>query len=543
MLNNLSIRHRLVLVVVLSIVFLSLLAGVNLYTQRQASTALQGVRDHTVVPLLAVQRIDDRVREARFRIAGVLLGQLPTVGSRNHLKEVRAEVPVAWLDFKAGFQSDAAPAETRELVSKIEAGVFMLPAFFDRVDTAYQADDKKALTTLLEDEWPIVYTKLTKPLGQLIPQLAEGMEKDFAVSKARGERANMLALGAFVASVVGLLVIVLPLLSSLGRAITELRQVLAGVASGDLTVKPDVARSDELGDMARSVAATVDGLQGILVGVKRATDSMVNTSVRLTGELHSVSERGRVRTELMERAAQSIDRMMGSAREIAGGSNQVASASAEARGIAANGNARMECNIAATQRVEAAVGESTAIISELSDATDRINQMTGVIREIADQTNLLALNAAIEAARAGEQGRGFAVVADEVRKLAERTSASTGDIADTVNAIRAKTDSAVAAMARVSDEVKDGARFANETRDTLDSIVNSAERVTFLSQQIATATHEQMNASESTAQDMHQAGVVSAENSSSIRRVGEITGEVDRIAHEMQSLIGRFRLG
>jgi methyl-accepting chemotaxis protein len=340
-----------------------------------------------------------------------------------------------------------------------------------------------------------------------------------------------------------LLIIVLPLLSSLSRAISELRTVLAGVASGDLTRKPDLARKDELGDMARSVAATVDGLQGILASVKRAADNMVDSSVRLSSELKTVMERSQVRATLMNHASQSIDRMTESARVIADGSGQVASASQAARGIAVDGDARMERNIAATKRVESAVGQSTAIISELAAATDRINEMTGVIREIADQTNLLALNAAIEAARAGEQGRGFAVVADEVRKLAERTSASTGDIANTVSAIRAKTDSAVSAMAKVSEEVKEGTRFAHETRETLEGIVSSSERVTSLSQQIAMATREQMDSSQSTADDMSQAGLVSAENSASIRRVGEITGEVDRIAHEMQTLIGRFRLG
>jgi methyl-accepting chemotaxis protein len=406
-----------------------------------------------------------------------------------------------------------------------------------------QSDDKKVLTGLLEDDWPVVYTKLTKPLGLLIPQLVDGMEKDFAVSKVRGERANMLALAAFGLSVVGLLIIVLPLLSSLSRAISELRTVLAGVASGDLTRKPDLARKDELGDMARSVAATVDGLQGILASVKRAADNMVDSSVRLSSELKTVMERSQVRATLMNHASQSIDRMTESARVIADGSGQVASASQAARGIAVDGDARMERNISATKRVESAVGQSTAIISELAAATDRINEMTGVIREIADQTNLLALNAAIEAARAGEQGRGFAVVADEVRKLAERTSASTGDIANTVSAIRAKTDSAVSAMAKVSEEVKEGTRFAHETRETLEGIVSSSERVTSLSQQIAMATREQMDSSQSTADDMSQAGLVSAENSASIRRVGEITGEVDRIAHEMQTLIGRFRLG
>ena len=134
------------------------------------------------------------------------------------------------------------------------------------------------------------------------------------------------------------------------------------------------------------------------------------------------------------------------------------------------------------------------------------------------------------------------MVADEVRKLAERTSASTGDIAKTVDAIRLKTLSAVDAMGKVGEEVKDGVRFARETRETLDGIVSAADRVTTLSREIAAATREQLMSSENTAQDMAEVASVSAENSASIQRVRQITGEVEQMAGEMQQLIGRFRL-
>jgi methyl-accepting chemotaxis protein len=542
MFSSLSIRHRLMAVVVLAVVFLSLLAGVNLYSQSASNEALRDVRDHTVKPLLAVQEIDNSLREVRFRIAGVLLDQLPAVGSRNHLKEVRERVPKAWQEFKEQQHAGQMSPEEQELVAKIETGIAALPGFFDKVDAAFKGDDKKVLTTILEEEWPVVFTKTGKPLGLLIPQLTSAMNKSFEAREARGRQLNTLAIAAYVLCVVLLLVLVLPLLSSLARGINDLKAALARVASGDLTVRAELNRSDELGEMARSLDGTIASLRDLLLVMQRDSEVLVDSSSRLTGELSQVMERGRVRSELMERAGNSINDMSTSAQTIADGSTQVAEASSASRDVATRGDARMEENIAATQRVEVAVDGSVAIIAELSAATERINAMTGVIREIADQTNLLALNAAIEAARAGEQGRGFAVVADEVRKLAERTSSSTGEIAATVNAIRQQTQSAVDAMKNVSQEVREGGRFARETRETLGGIVSAASRVTTLSHDIAMATRQQLVASESTANDMSQAATVSAENALSIRKVGEITQEVDSMVLKMQQLIARFKL-
>ena len=542
MLNVRSIRGRLLITVLMSITFLTLLAGVNLYGQQRATVALETVQSKAVQPMLAIQEIDDRLKEIRFDMAGSVLEATSFIGARIRLKERRERLSPAWQQFMTGFDASTATDEEKGQVDSIGKQIDGLKDFFDTLDDAYGKEDKVLLTELLQQKWPSIQKKLAKPLSQLVPARVDAVRKTFEESAAEGRKLNTLSIASFVLFAVGLLLLLLPLTRTLTRAIEALKSTLNKVAAGDLSAQADTHRQDELGDMARALATTLEHLREIISGVKSAGDSLANTATAMTQELAIVIERGRGRAEYMGRAASSIQHMSAAAEGIAYSSAQTTSASEEARSRAAAGDKHMESSIVATQRVETTVGDSASVIQELSSATDRINEITQTIREIADQTNLLALNAAIEAARAGEQGRGFAVVADEVRKLAERTSASTRDITSMIESIRSKTGSAVEAMGRVHDEVAQGMHYARETRETFDGIVAASERVTHLARQIADATQAQLEASNSTTRDMDQVVSMSADNRVSLDRVGEISNNISVMSRQLQQMIGRFRL-
>ena len=542
MLDRYSIRTRLIFASALALVFFVLLAAMSIYGQQRANLAFSEARATGVQPLLAVEEIDGALQGIRFRLAGVPLDVISPAGARQQLKEARERLPLAWKDFLAGYRAATVTDGERQLVDAIGKELDGLKPLFDEIDAAYEKDNKEAVATILREKWPRVHKSLIKPLSELIPARVAAMNRNFDTSQAEGNRLSAIVAGANVVGAIALALVMLPLVRSLTRSIGEMRGALEQVARGELRVELNTRRGDELGDMARSLDATLNSQREIISGVQRAADTMASASERLKSELDEVMERGKTRGEYMARAAEGIEQTTALAKEVATSSSQVAQASAESRGIADQGNAGMDASIAAIHRVEVSVQDSAEIMADLAKATERIQTITQTIREIADQTNLLALNAAIEAARAGEQGRGFAVVADEVRKLAERTSASTSDIAATVDAIREKTATAVHAMHTVHQEVAESARHGDETRKTLAAIAASAERVSELARGIATSTQSQFASSERVVGEMSQVAMMSADNSASIERVGAVTDEVGQLAHQLQGLIGRFRV-
>jgi aerotaxis receptor len=202
----------------------------------------------------------------------------------------------------------------------------------------------------------------------------------------------------------------------------------------------------------------------------------------------------------------------------------------------------MHQSITATGRVVVAVQASSGTIADLDRAIAKIGVITQVIREIADQTNLLALNAAIEAARAGEQGRGFAVVADEVRKLAERTASSTRDIAVTVGEIRSVTDNAVASMQRAVTEVDQGNAMISASEQGLTRVTAVSREVAEMAQHIAFAAREQAEAGKQVASSMERiAGLIDG-NVEAAQEAERAVQELLATAFDLRSTVGGFRL-
>ena len=542
MLNNLSIKVKLFSSTLLAVVIILILNGMNLYSIRQGSSALADVYENNVQPLALLQELDSVLKEVRFRMVAVPLDQMSMKGSADQLREAKARVPQIWVEFKSKLVNVQLDKGNTELVEKIDKQMSTIDTFFVKLEGIYASDKKDALLAPLQDEWPLINRNLLKPIAQLIPAQEVAVKQTYDKSSELGKKLTILALIVMAVGMAVLLAFAYRLVYVINGNIRTLNQALKEVSTGNLSIKAQVIQHDELGAMAESINQTISNLSQMISSVKHAADDLADSSSGLSTETGNVSKRADVQTDRVMQVSAAMEEMSVSVTEISTGAHNVASASTHTEEIAKDGRNNMVRNLDATRSSVKSVDSSSTIITELSHSIGKINEIANTIKDIADQTNLLALNAAIEAARAGEQGRGFAVVADEVRKLAERTALSTADITGIVEKIHNQTGASVKAMEEVKREVESSVGFSNATSETLNKISEAAVGVTSLANQIASATKEQASASEEIAINMEIISNLSEENTISIHNVGKEVSNMALTAAELQKLVGKFKL-
>ena len=202
----------------------------------------------------------------------------------------------------------------------------------------------------------------------------------------------------------------------------------------------------------------------------------------------------------------------------------------------------MTQTVSEMQQISEVVGQAAHIIMTLGQSSDQIGEIVRVIEDIADQTNLLALNAAIEAARAGEQGRGFAVVADEVRKLAERTTKATKEIGDMIRQIQQDTKSAVSSMDQGTNQVGQGVELANKTGEALVQIHTMINSTAEMIQQIANAAEEQSTVTRQIASDLESVKKTTQETTNGVSVSAQACHDLNDLAEDLQKLVGTFKV-
>ncbi len=331
--------------------------------------------------------------------------------------------------------------------------------------------------------------------------------------------------------------------NSITVPVTKLVKVAKTVADGDLTGESiDTNSQDELGSLTNAIAGMKDNLHEMVKKISEITNGVTKASEGLSSSFVKVMGDIKKQGDDINRVATTMEEMSATVLEVAKSSSNASTSANQMSGAAEKGGQVVEKNVEGMKNIANITNESKDIVATLLKSSGHIGEVIKVIDDIADQTNLLALNAAIEAARAGEHGRGFAVVADEVRKLAEKTIKATKEIAEIIKNIQKNTLDSVNSMKKIAEEVEKGERVSAEVGGELRNIVLTVKTTADMINQIATATEEQSAATEEVSNSITNINSRTQEISAAISDTMRIANNMESMASDLKQMVRGFRV-
>ena len=387
-----------------------------------------------------------------------------------------------------------------------------------------------------------VYQKIHKAFASLLSLEEKLSSQQYGTAMSSFERTRILVV----------VVLVVALLLSFG--ISALVQgiilgpvrktviITEGVASGDFTRRIALDSRDEIGQMAGTFDRLVEKLGAILGEVSKNSATVATSATQLSASSEQMATGSEEVAAQIRTIATAGEEMAMTSQEIARNCQLAAQRANDANHSASSGKTVVEETVRGMERIAKQVRTSAETVEILGQKSSQIGEIISTIEDIADQTNLLALNAAIEAARAGEQGRGFAVVADEVRALAERTTRATKEIGEMIKAIQRETSNAVDAMGEGVKEVESGTHRAAKSGEALQEILTRINEVTMQVNQIATAAEEQTATTTQISQNIQEITQVVHDTASSAHESARSTSQLSHLAEDLRLMVCQFKL-
>jgi methyl-accepting chemotaxis protein len=415
-------------------------------------------------------------------------------------------------------------------------------AVVDRIIALVDAGEVDAARTLMSGEMQESYRRVMEELGVIVEsnnrQIAEGAAE--ASRTEASARLNLyIGVGlAFVAAfILGLFIS-----RTISRPIAEAVVSAQRVASGDLTQPIVSTRRDEAGQLLSALGDMQNSLKNTIQQIASAADQLASAAEELNAVTEESSRGLNRQNDEIQQAATAVTEMTAAVEEVARNAMSTSDASKLTSTEAASGRDQAREAVKAINNVSNEISSSTTMVEELAGKVRDIGQVLDVIRGIAEQTNLLALNAAIEAARAGEQGRGFAVVADEVRALAARTQASTGEIEAMIGTVQNSADQAVRAMGNSRTLASNTQSLAQATGQSLERIAQSIAEINDRNMLIATASEEQSHVAREVDRNLVNIQDLSTQTAAGAHQTSASSQELSRLAVSFNSLVGKFKI-
>ncbi len=504
---------------------------------RQAGVAIESINVPSIKTLDELTALSLRLRTLSYRL---LVNRDPATqqDTLRLLDERNAQIDKA----QSRYQTFIVAAEEQAAFDQYGQLLTQYRQLETRMRNLSQANRIEELADLLNRDLLTNSEQINKVMNTLLEMNTEQARNANATAANQYSTAFSLVIGLLIAATVLTLICALLLTRSIVKPIEEALQAAEQVADGDLTHTIRAEGSDEAARLQRAMARMQEKLRDTLHLIAGSSTQLASAAEELNSVTDESARGLQQQNAEIEQAATAVTEMTSAVEEVARNAVSTSEASAEASRSTSDGRDLVLETVSAIERMSGDVQGTAKLITHLAEQSRDIGKVLDVIRGLADQTNLLALNAAIEAARAGEAGRGFAVVADEVRALAHRTQQSTSEIERMIGTIQGGTSQAVESMRTSTERAESTLNIARGAGLALDTIATAVAHINERNLVIASAAEEQAQVAREVDRNLVNINDLSVQSATGAHQTSAASAELSRLAVDLSSLVARFRV-